>query len=62
MGAVGQILGEGAVNIESMQVSRDQERGSALMAMSVDRKLPVEVLDQIAAAIQASVVRGVDLA
>ncbi len=62
VGAVGQILGEGAVNIESMQVSRDPERGSALMAMSVDRKLPVEVLDQIAAAIQASVVRGVDLA
>ena len=62
VGAVGQILGEGAVNIESMQVSRDPVRGSALMAMSVDRKLPVELLEQIAEAIEASVVRGVDLA
>jgi len=32
------------------------------MAMSVDRKLPVELLEQIAEAIEASVVRGVDLA
>ena len=62
VGAVGQILGEGAVNIESMRVSRDPVRGSALMAMSVDRKLPVELLEQIAEAIEASVVRGVDLA
>ncbi|HNN48777.1 MAG TPA: ACT domain-containing protein, partial [Marmoricola sp.] len=61
VGAVGQILGDGEVNIESMQVARDPQRGVALMAMSVDRRLPAQVLDQIATAISAQVVRGVDL-
>jgi len=62
VGAVGQILGAGEVNIESMQVSRDPEEGRALMAMSVDRRLPADLLEQIATAISAQVVRGVDLA
>jgi len=62
VGAVGQILGDGEVNIESMQVSRDPEEGRALMAMSVDRRLPIDVLDKISNSISAQVVRGVDLA
>ncbi|GAA2115557.1 phosphoglycerate dehydrogenase [Nocardioides bigeumensis] len=61
VGTVGRILGESAVNIAGMQVSRDEKGGAALVALSVDSAIPAEALDEIAVAIDAAKVRGVNL-
>ena len=61
VGTVGQLLGEAQVNIGGMQVCRDTIGGHALVALSVDSAIPVEVLDEIGRSIQAVEVRAVDL-
>jgi D-3-phosphoglycerate dehydrogenase len=61
VGIVGQILGDAAINIAGMQVSRDERGGQALVALSVDTAVPNDVLERIRAAIDAETVRGVDL-
>jgi D-3-phosphoglycerate dehydrogenase len=61
VGTVGRILGEAAVNIAGMQVSRDSKGGHALVAMTVDSAIPHAVLDEIVAAIGAESARQVDL-
>ena len=61
VGTVGRMLGEAGVNIAGMQVSRDRKGGKALVALSVDSAIQPDVLDEIAVAISAASVRGVDL-
>jgi D-3-phosphoglycerate dehydrogenase len=61
VGTVGKILGDAAVNIAGMQVSRNAKGGQALVALSVDSPVPAEVLEEIRGAIDADVVRGVNL-
>ena len=61
VGAVGGILGGAGVNIASMQVSRTQQGGDALMALTVDTEIPPAVLDEICDAIGAHSARSVDL-
>jgi D-3-phosphoglycerate dehydrogenase len=61
VGTVGRILGEAAVNIAGMQVSRDSKGGHALVAMTVDGAIPTAVLDEIVAEIGAMTARQVDL-
>jgi D-3-phosphoglycerate dehydrogenase / 2-oxoglutarate reductase len=61
VGTVGRILGEADVNIAGMQVSRDHKGGHALVAMTVDSPIPQPVVDEISVAIDAAIVRTVDL-
>jgi D-3-phosphoglycerate dehydrogenase len=61
VGVVGGILGEAAVNIAGMQVSRQDRGGEALVALSVDSAIPADTLAEIATAMQATTVRAVDL-
>ena len=61
VGTVGRILGEAAVNIAGMQVSRDRKGGHALVVMTVDGAIPVPVLDDIVREIGAETARQVDL-
>src|SRR3954452_13612666 len=61
VGTVGGILGEARVNIAGMQVARDTKGVHALVALSVDSVVPPAVLEEIARAIDAASVRGVDL-
>ena len=61
VGTVGRILGEAAVNIAGMQISRDHKGGHALLAMTVDGAIPASVLDEIVAEIGADTARQVDL-
>ena len=49
VGTVGKILGDSAVNIAGMQVSRDSKGGEALVALSVDSAIPAETLAEIEA-------------
>ena len=61
VGTVGQILGQAEVNIGGMQVGRDAKGGHALVALSVDSAIPVEVLEEIKVAMDAEAVCAVDL-
>ncbi len=47
IGKVGTILGEIGINIGSMQVSRTEEGGQALMALTVDAVLDPQLLERI---------------
>jgi D-3-phosphoglycerate dehydrogenase len=61
VGIVGQILGDQGINIAGMQVCRDTRGGPALIVLTVDSRLPPEVLTEITGAIGAVVGRAVDL-
>jgi len=61
VGTVGRILGEAAVNIAGMQVSRDAKGGHALVALTVDSAIPADTLEEMAAGISAEWARSVDL-
>ncbi|MEO7350862.1 MAG: ACT domain-containing protein, partial [Marmoricola sp.] len=61
VGTVGKILGDAGVNIAGMQVSRAEKGGQALVALSVDSAVPVDVLEDIRGSINADIVRGVNL-
>jgi D-3-phosphoglycerate dehydrogenase len=61
VGITGRILGDAAINIAGMQVSRDAKGGHALMALTVDSAIPHEVLAEIVEEIGANSGRTVDL-
>jgi D-3-phosphoglycerate dehydrogenase len=61
VGTVGQLLGQAAVNIAGMQVSRTAEGGAALMLLTVDSAISPATLDEIAAAVGASEIRAAHL-
>ncbi len=61
VGIVGQILGDQRINIAGMQVCRDTMGGHALIVLTVDSRLPADVLTEITGAIGAVVGRAVDL-
>jgi D-3-phosphoglycerate dehydrogenase / 2-oxoglutarate reductase len=62
VGTVGRILGDAAINIAGMQVSRDAKGGHALVALTVDSAIPPAVLEEIVTEIGAASGRTVDLA
>ncbi|MBT8225533.1 MAG: phosphoglycerate dehydrogenase [Dactylosporangium sp.] len=61
VGAVGSILGTSGVNIASMQVSRREVGGEALMTLTVDSPVSAEALARAAEAIGATAWSTVDL-
>ncbi|RJL25078.1 phosphoglycerate dehydrogenase [Bailinhaonella thermotolerans] len=61
VGIVGRILGENGINIASMQVSRDEKGGKALIALTVDGPLSADVAEQIRTEIGADTGRTVTL-
>jgi D-3-phosphoglycerate dehydrogenase / 2-oxoglutarate reductase len=61
VGTVGTLLGEADVNISSMQLGRQQPRGEALMALTVDEPIPTDVLERIRAVTGVAQIRVVRL-
>ncbi|MDK3257696.1 phosphoglycerate dehydrogenase [Blastococcus capsensis] len=61
VGAVGAALGEAGINIAGAQVSRADEGGEALMAVTVDSPVGAELLEEIAGRIGAKDARAADL-
>jgi D-3-phosphoglycerate dehydrogenase len=61
VGTVGSILGEAGVNIAAMQVARREAGGEALMTLTVDSAVGVDLLDSAAGAIGATAASAVDL-
>ena len=62
IGTVGGLLGDNAINIAGMQVSRDRQGGHALVVIAVDSAVTAEVGEEVRAAMDAEWVRRVDLA
>lgn len=61
IGKVGTILGEHGINIATMEVGRKVAGGDALMALTVDSPVPLDVLGVVAEAIDAHTIRAVTL-
>ena len=61
IGALGQLLGDAAINIAGMQVSRNDQTGQALVGLTVDNEIPADLVSAIEKEIGASTVRVVDL-
>ncbi|MFC8503451.1 phosphoglycerate dehydrogenase [Pedococcus sp. NPDC057267] len=61
IGTVGRLLGDAEVNIAGMQVARKEQGGQALVTLTVDTKVPADVLGAIASEVGAEVT-VVDLA
>lgn len=61
IGRVGTLLGEADINISSMQVGRRTPRGRALMLLSVDEPVPLEVVDRIRQAANIEAIKIIKL-
>jgi D-3-phosphoglycerate dehydrogenase / 2-oxoglutarate reductase len=61
VGAVGNALGAAKINIAGMQVAREAQGGSALMALTVDSSVNESVAASVAKEIGADLVRSVTL-
>jgi D-3-phosphoglycerate dehydrogenase len=61
VGVIGRLLGEAGINIAGMQVSRREQGGEALVALTVDSAVPPSVLESIVTDVGASLGRAVDL-
>lgn len=61
VGTIGKVLGEAGLNIAGMQVSRAEEGGEALVALTVDDTIPASVLAEIGEEIGATSARSVNL-
>lgn len=61
VGIVGETLGKTGINIASMQVARSSAGGEALMAITVDSVIPVEIVAGVAKATGANLARTVSL-
>jgi D-3-phosphoglycerate dehydrogenase len=61
VGTVGSVLGKAGINIGGMQVSRNEEGGEALMAITVDSPLSPELVTSVQKETGADFVRSVTL-
>jgi D-3-phosphoglycerate dehydrogenase len=61
IGKVGTVLGEASVNISTMQVSREDAGGDALMILSTDRRVEPDTLERIRAIGGIKSVRALDV-
>jgi D-3-phosphoglycerate dehydrogenase len=61
IGRVGTILGEHGINIATMEVGRKGAGEDALMGLTVDSPVPLDVLASVAEAIDATTIRAVTL-
>ena len=59
VGALGGVLGKAGININGMQVSKHATGDEALMALTVDSDLPVELMEQVKKETNAELVRSV---
>jgi D-3-phosphoglycerate dehydrogenase len=55
IGTVGRLLGDADINIAGMQVARNEKGGQALVALTVDSRIPADVLDAIVTEVGAAV-------
>ncbi|NBW73208.1 MAG: phosphoglycerate dehydrogenase [Microbacteriaceae bacterium] len=57
----GKAFAENNINIAAMQIARNSKGGKALSVITVDSEVPAEVLEQVGIAIEADVLRAINL-
>jgi D-3-phosphoglycerate dehydrogenase len=57
----GKVFGDANINIAGMQIARQQKGGQALSVLTVDSPVPAELLDTVREAIDASLLREIDV-
>jgi D-3-phosphoglycerate dehydrogenase len=57
----GREFGEAQINIAGMQIARQQKGGQALSVLTVDSPVPAKLLDTVRTAIDASLLREIDV-
>ncbi|MBX3193893.1 MAG: phosphoglycerate dehydrogenase [Microbacteriaceae bacterium] len=57
----GKVFGDAKINIAGMQIARQQKGGQALSVLTVDSPVPAELLDTVREAIDATLVRAIDV-
>jgi D-3-phosphoglycerate dehydrogenase len=57
----GREFGEAKINIAGMQIARQQKGGQALSVLTVDSPVPSELLERVREAIDASLLREIDV-
>jgi D-3-phosphoglycerate dehydrogenase len=57
----GKELGDAGINIAGMQVARQRAGGQALSVLTVDSPVPEQILDRVTKAIDADLIRSIDL-
>jgi D-3-phosphoglycerate dehydrogenase len=61
IGRVGTILGDARINVSSMQVSREDEGGDAIMVLSTDRRVDAAAIERIRSIEGLKSVRALDV-
>ncbi|APG24800.1 MULTISPECIES: phosphoglycerate dehydrogenase [Syntrophotalea] len=61
IGKIGTILGEAGINIGSMNLGRRAKAGEAMVVLSVDTPVPAEVIDRLAASVDAAFIRAIHM-
>jgi D-3-phosphoglycerate dehydrogenase len=61
IGKVGTLLGEAAINVSTMQVSREDAGGDALMILATDRRADTATVERIRAIAGIKSVRALDV-
>ncbi|MBE7161158.1 MAG: phosphoglycerate dehydrogenase [Williamsia herbipolensis] len=61
LGKIGTLLGNAGIDIAAAGLSQDAEGGGATVLLRVDREIPAAVVDAIADAVSATLIRQVDL-
>ncbi|MGO2050562.1 MAG: phosphoglycerate dehydrogenase, partial [Microbacterium sp.] len=57
----GQKFGDAGINIAGMQVARRTAGGEALTVLTVDSRVPEELLDAVGEAIEASAMKQIEI-
>ena len=61
VGVYGKVFGDAQINIAGMQIARQQKGGQALSVLTVDSPVPAGLLQSVASAIDASLMRQIDV-
>jgi D-3-phosphoglycerate dehydrogenase len=57
----GKAFAEAGINIAAMQIAREQNGGKALSIITVDSPVAADVLEGVRVAIEADVLRAIDI-
>ena len=61
IGKIGTIMGKHEINIGSMNLGRREKKGEAMVILSLDSAVPVEVIEEIRLATDASFIRAIHM-
>jgi D-3-phosphoglycerate dehydrogenase len=61
IGKIGTIMGQHDINIASMNLGRREKKGEAMVILSLDSAAPVEVIDEIRNATEATFIKAVHM-